>query len=347
MSLGSVLFFSDPQKKRKNFLQNFRIFERGRSQNQRIGHLILMRQAHTLRFWPFLCGLDTFLTFCIICGFGGKVSIKCVRKEDTFYGEVVIMANLADEQHYYVVKSNALIQKSRFNLTVQEQKIILYLITKLLPDDDKFKLYEFKIGEFCKICGIDEDNGANYKYIKQTLKSLRDKSIWLDVGDGMEITLAWIDQVVLRKNDGTIQVKINDVMRPYLLQLKEQFTKYEFYYVLAMRSKYSVRLYELLKSYESLGKCRFDIDDFKKMVDAQNYKRHPDFTRYVLDIAVREINDYGDLHVTYELEKIGRKFSKIKFRILHKKSLTTGKITETIDNNVEKRIAPEQLRGQM
>ena len=43
-----------------------------------------------------------------------------------------------------VNKSNDLIQRSRFNLSLQEQKIILYLISQITPYDHDFKLYEFK-----------------------------------------------------------------------------------------------------------------------------------------------------------------------------------------------------------
>ncbi len=43
-------------------------------------------------------------------------------------------------RNYKVVKSNDLIQKSRFNLSLQEQKIILYLISKVKPEDTEEKI---------------------------------------------------------------------------------------------------------------------------------------------------------------------------------------------------------------
>ena len=50
-----------------------------------------------------------------------------------------------------VVKANDLIQKSRFNLSLQQQKIVLYLISQITPYDEEFKLYEFSILDFCRI----------------------------------------------------------------------------------------------------------------------------------------------------------------------------------------------------
>ena len=100
-------------------------------------------------------------------------------------------------RNYKVVKSNDLIQKSRFNLSLQEQKIILYLISKVKPEDTELKEYIFEIRDFCKICGLETDSGKNYKDIKQTLKSLRDKSIWITLEDGSETTLSWIDKITI------------------------------------------------------------------------------------------------------------------------------------------------------
>ena len=50
-----------------------------------------------------------------------------------------------------VTKANELIQKSRFSLSLQQQKIMLYLISQISPYDEEFKLYTFSITEFCKV----------------------------------------------------------------------------------------------------------------------------------------------------------------------------------------------------
>ena len=81
---------------------------------------------------------------------------------------------------YLVVKSNDLIQRNRFELSLPEQKTVAYICSMIQPmqtEESGFQLeYEFKIREYCKICGIDYDNGKNYQDVKATLKKLRDKS---------------------------------------------------------------------------------------------------------------------------------------------------------------------------
>ena len=231
------------------------------------------------------------------------------------------LTELTELRSYKIVKANELIQKSRFNLQLQEQKIILYLISKIKPEDMELKEQTFEIRDFCKVCGLDADNGTNYRYIKQTLKDLRDKSIWITLDDGSETTLAWIDKVIMNKYSGAVTIKIDDMMKPYLLHLKERYTQYELLYTLAMKSQYSLRLYELLKSYEYQRTKIFDIENLKILLSAENYKRFPDFKRKVLDISMREINNLSDLTVTYDIIKESRRYAKIEFTMQVKKEI--------------------------
>lgn len=225
---------------------------------------------------------------------------------------------LQENRSYNIVKRNDLIQKSRMDLTAQEQKIILYLTSKIKPEDIELEEYTFQIADFCKVCGLDSNSGSNYSYIKRTLKGLRDKSIWITLENNAEVTLAWFDYVIMFPKSGTATLKISKFMKPYLLQLKEKFTVYSLYFILAMKSKYSIRIYELLKSYQNLEQCEFEIEQLKAMLFAENYKTFDSLKRKVVDVAIDEINDYSDLYVTYELEKLGRKFHKIKFSIVPK-----------------------------
>ena len=225
---------------------------------------------------------------------------------------------LSETRGHLVVKRNDLIQKSRHQLDLQEQKIILYMISKIKPNDKDFTEQVFSVAEFCRVCGLDDDNGGNYAYIKKTLKSLRDRSIWVELEDGIETTLAWINTVQIEKRSGLVKLELDKNMQPFLLELKENFTQYELIYTLAMRSQYSVRLYELLKSYQYKKQAVFDMDELKRLLFAENYKLGKDFRKRVLEVATREINKLTDILVTYELIKVGRKFAEVEFCITQK-----------------------------
>lgn len=222
-----------------------------------------------------------------------------------------------------VRKSNDLIQHARFSLNTVQQKIILHLISQIQPWDQEFQSYDFNVLDFCRICGIDNDSGRNYTEIKEEIKKLSDKSYWLTLEDGdSEVLVRWIECAVFRKNSGIIRLRFNEYLKPYLLQLKEKYTEYQLIYTLHFKSKYSIRLYELICSvhfhdlYEY--KRTFALDKLKKHLDCEKYTDYRDFRRDVLEKAIKEINRYSDKTVTYEPITVGRKVVEIELTITTK-----------------------------
>ncbi len=242
-----------------------------------------------------------------------------------------------------VTKANELIQKSRFSLSVRQQKIVLYLISQITPNDENFKLYEFNIVDFCRVAGIDVQGGKSYIEIKEHIKEIADKSIWVRLDDGRETLLRWIERPYIDYNSGTIQIKLDELMRPYLLQLKENFTSYELIYTLAMKSKYSIRLYELIKSihFQELKEYekKFQIEELKKILDAEKYKNFKDFHARVLKPAVKDINTYTDKLINYDVLLKGRKAVAIAFTIKTKDSLGCAKVR----SDINKELGTDQL----
>ena len=249
---------------------------------------------------------------------------------------------LEADRHYSVVKSNKLIQQSRHSLSTTEQKIILYLLTKIKPKDNDLKIYDFQIRDFCSVCGIS-NSGTNYTDLKAAIKKLADKSFWVKTDNGEETLVRWIEKPYIEPHSGTMRIKLDVEMRPYLLGLKTKFTQYEIYYVLAMKSQYSIRVYELLKSYEFERNKKWEITEFKKLVGAEKYQRHADFTRKVLDIAFREINELGDIRIDYTLEKVSRTYKFITFLINSKEDIEERRKTWA---NIEGKLMPihEQIK---
>ena len=103
-----------------------------------------------------------------------------------------------------------------------------------------------------------------------------------------------------------------------------------------MRSAYSIRLYELLRSYAGLHSKTFDIDDLKAQLFAP-YTNFKDFRRKVLEVATKEINEYTDIEITWEPIAKGRKVVKVEFTI---------KKMDTMQRSINAAKANEQLDGQ-
>lgn len=246
---------------------------------------------------------------------------------------------IIDAREMFVVKANTLVQKSRFSLSLQQQKIILYLISKIRPEDEEFKEYEFSIVDFCKTVGIDFDNGGNYKELKTHILALRNSAVWVTNGKGEEVTLAWIEKASINKRCGIIRIRLDSDMKPFLLQLKEHYTQYQLIYTLRMKSKYSLRLYELVMSFlynktDTYSKC-FTVEELRKLLDAEKYTRFCHFHEKVIKLAVEEINQYTDLNLTYRQIQNGKKTVAIEFTFSTKGTLGCLRIVDEANKELD------------
>lgn len=258
---------------------------------------------------------------------------------------------LEKAREYIVSKSNQIVQKSRYDFSVTEQRTIAYICSMIKPIEalDRangvpFQLeYQFNILDYCRICGIQE-NGKFYEEVKSLLKGLRDKSMWLTLPNGSETVVGWLDRVTTNKRSGLATIKIDDRLAPYLFDLRSKFLSYGLKNILNMKSQYSIRLYELFKSYydmkigqtdhrEKIEKAynpksiswTLEIDEFKKLLMVENIKSYEknfkDFRVKVLEVAQKEINELTDINIYYEYITKGRKTVKIKVNISAKKNM--------------------------
>lgn len=246
-------------------------------------------------------------------------------------------------RNHTVVKANDLIQKSRFSLSVQQQKIVLYLISQITQFDTDFKLYEFSIVDFCKVCGMDYESGQNYKNIKDAIQDIANKSIWVQLNEDEETLLRWIEKPYINKKSGTIKIRLDEDMKPFLLQLKENFTQYELLWTLHFKSKYTIRLYELIKSihFRELETYtrEYKLDELKRLLDAETYTTYQTFKTRVLLPAVTEINNFSDKNLSYEPLKRGRSVYSIRFTIGTKDALERLKL----QSDIEKEFGLDQM----
>ena len=245
----------------------------------------------------------------------------------------------------YIAKANTLIQQSRFSLTVQQQRIIMTLLSQISPIDDDFKRYEFDIIDFCRAVGIDDDNGKNYKNLKDAIKALADKSIWITKEGGKETLLRWIEKADIDHGigSGKISIRLDADMKPFLLHLQKNFTRYAVIWTLRFKSKYSFRLYEIAQSIhyhkEKPYSREYQLDELCRMMGAsdtkkQSYQSYQNFKAKALEPAVKEINLYSDKNVKWEPIKTGKKVTGIRLTVSTKPLREQQRIRDQIDESL-------------
>lgn len=230
------------------------------------------------------------------------------------------MNEIDKERTMLVVKHNDLIQKATYNLTATEQKLIIYAISKIKPTDKELDKIEIRVEDFCSICGIDKEHF--YSEFKEIIDNLDAKSYWMQT-DKKLFKFRWFSEAEYVYGEGKVRVLLNTNLKQYLIDLKDHFTEYELYNILALKSKHSIRLFELFKSYSYQSFISFDIEEFRKLlyIDTVTYKNFNNLKVKVLDRAIAEINKYTELEVEYKTITKGRKVVEIAFHIKRKGTL--------------------------
>jgi len=219
---------------------------------------------------------------------------------------------LADREQY-VVKANDLIRKTRYNLTTQQQKIILFAISKIKPEDAAATEYTIDINELAEACGMRiRDGGYYYDRIKEDLKRLAEPT-WVPMTNEenkpVERMIAWINSdAEIIPGDSKVKISFNKHLQPYLFDLKEKYTQYRLQNVLSFRGKYAIRLYEIMRSYTTQrdledrreNEINISLEDLRRLLDTDAYGRWVDFNRCILLPAIKEINERAeDIHIDY------------------------------------------------
>ena len=234
------------------------------------------------------------------------------------YTKGVTAMNINSERDRLVVKDNELIRKARYNLTVNQQKIIAYVVSKIKPTDKEFTKYEISIQDFCAVCGIDK--AYFYSEIKEIIDNLDNKAFWVETEEKI-FKFRWFSEVEIIKGSGKINIILNSKIKNYLLELQENFTQYELYNILALKGKYSIRLYEWFKSYSFMKEKKIELEKLKHILEAEKYKEFKAFRRRVIEPAIKEICNYTDLEVSYERVTTGRIVTDLIFHIRFKEPL--------------------------
>lgn len=228
------------------------------------------------------------------------------------------------DRNQYVVKANDLIRKTRYNLTTQQQKIVLFAVSKIKPNDTSDTVYEIGLTELAAACGLKIDNGGYYYWaLKDDIKELTQRS-WCVMPDGTESTVSWIGDAEISPGTATVKIKFHKQMAPFLFELREKYTQYKLQNVLAFKGKYTIRLYEILRSHitqKMLDEGResdimMPIESLRDTLMVSSYPRWADFDRFIIRKSVMEINQYADdIHVDYRPIKKGKSIASVNFVI--------------------------------
>jgi len=226
-----------------------------------------------------------------------------------------------------VVKANSLIEAS-YRLSIDEVRILALTIGTMDPKSNQ-QIFDFTVADFVReFPEISMDNA--YKQIQAAIKRIYDRSVRTE--DKNRVTeFRWVSSRTYFKNEGRFRIAMTNEVMPYLTQLKGQFTQYQLRHISSFNSVHSIRIYELVTQYRSVGYREITVEDLKKWLQVEeNYPRWDNFKNRVLTPSIAEINEKSDLSVEVEQIKRGRAIHALHFTIKLKKAVqSTEKTTKS------------------
>jgi plasmid replication initiation protein len=235
-----------------------------------------------------------------------------------------------------VTQANELVE-SRYNLTLGEQRLIFTMIARIQPEDEDFKPYRISLNELAEFLGINKNH--IYADCKKITKKLLEKVVEIQE-PGRLLQTHWVSSADYIDGTGIVNLTFDPLLKPYLLQLKGNFTSSKLEMLLSFKSQYTMRMYTLLKQYERLKEREVELQQLREIlgIGKEQYKLYADFKRTILEPTKKELKSKADLYFEFDEIRYGRRVSAIRFRIISKKLIerTSG---QTLANVVH--IAPD------
>lgn len=218
-----------------------------------------------------------------------------------------------------IKKSNNFLSIARFDLSTQEQKLLLFLIGKIDASAEAFGTIHFDCREFCSACDISSQS-KNYADFMGIIKKLADNSFWIACDGSVELHRWLCDVRISIHRNGLATVRFDPFLAPYLLNLKKNYFQFPFENVARMRSKYSIRLYELLRANLYIGKFRVNPHSLFEYLNISATRSFHDFRQSILERSMAEICTHTDIDVSVSYTRSGRSVSEVVFAISPKEA---------------------------
>ena len=223
-----------------------------------------------------------------------------------------------------VVKDNSLIDAS-FNLSLVEQRLMLMAIVEAREVDKLTPDTPIEVKATAYRDQYKTDKSEAYKQLSDATKQLFNRQFsYTDQYKGEDcITVArWVNRASYLNDNGTVVLYMSSEVISMISRLEANFTQYLLEQVSEFKSKYSIRLYELLIKYRDIGTSKkFEIAELRSKLGLEDneYSTMSNFKSRVLDVAIKEIGDKTDIQIKYEQFKEGRTISHILFKFIKKK----------------------------
>lgn len=235
----------------------------------------------------------------------------------------------------YIVKYKNNLAETRYSLKIQEQRLLLELVSKIHKDDEDFKEYEISIKDFMEDFNLKSHNlyGQLDKMSDKMLKLIMKVVVEPDNPNSRINKFTWFHRFDLIPQTGKIAIRLHNDMKPYFLNFIGHFAQYDIRNIFYMKSSYQIRLFELLKTWEYQGGGEIKLDELRERFEIP---KSYDYTKIKTRI-VGPLQEFCakncDMTFEFEEEKSGRSVYLLRFTIFKREQEFKKVIKQVIKTN--------------
>lgn len=226
------------------------------------------------------------------------------------------------DNNYDVAMANNLILSGVNTLSANELKLLRLAIMQSKKGDTELYEYEIAAQDLADFLNINTKN--LYMHLDKMTDHIQQSFIKIkDDKKQRFYKQSWVDRC--EYNKGLITIKLAEGLKPYILGLKNCFSKIKIEEYINYKSKHTIIIRELLEAKMGNEKPHADVvieipvtvEEIKRVTNTtKDYKNISQFKAHVLDAAIKEINEYYlGYHITTKPYKNGRSIEGYNFII--------------------------------
>ena len=237
---------------------------------------------------------------------------------------------------------NFLIYHGKFKLTAKEQKVVLFLASRINPLKQKRLHAQVVPIKDLKQVMSKKRGGSFYEEIQQMSSRLVKKGIEFPSNveyEGRKLTghRNWfqsIDPVENEDGEACLEFLFAEKLVPFLLDLKE-YTQINYLETLPLGSSFSIRMFLIFRAHrDKTGKhkhkslLRYELGELKDLLGViDKYPDYRNFRKFVIEVLAKEINKETSIKLKWKPLKKGRSVVAIEFEFwdTNKKESTASK----------------------
>ncbi len=236
-----------------------------------------------------------------------------------------------------VAQHNDLI-RAQYDMSLLEMRLFIAMLARINRGDKEFSTYRIPVSE---LYPEDKVGGKTYSQIKKAVIRLSGRTITVESKDERGIREIVSNPIMstcrYKEKSGHVMAQFNNFVKPYLLELRGDFSVAQELTLIEFRSFYSFRVYWLLKL-SAFHSDTIDVGlaEMKHMFHLTGkYTNFADFKRFVLDVAQQEIAT-TDMAFDYKPIKDGKSVVSIQFQLL--RPVVVARIDTELPDGVQQKL---------